>query len=131
MTTREFIQKIDNGEAKVLTLEAAKKLKGKTIYWTYFCYEGNEMSVGELTVGDIVSEWEYESHQPMKGFSSRAAYWDSYMTNAKKEYFKHNMLLLDDQGKAPWIYCELIDGLFSVPTFCCSDSDRCVYYIEK
>lgn len=36
MKTNEFIHRIENGEAKVLTVEEAKKLKGKKIYWFYF-----------------------------------------------------------------------------------------------
>lgn len=40
MKTNEFIHRIENGEAKVLTVEEAKKLKGKKIYWFYFGYSG-------------------------------------------------------------------------------------------
>ena len=56
MKTNEFIHRIENGEAKVLTVEEAKKLKGKKIYWFYFGYSGNENEVQEMKVGDIVSE---------------------------------------------------------------------------
>lgn len=41
MTIAEFIEAIDNGRAKVLTLEKAKGLKGRRIYWMYFGYKGN------------------------------------------------------------------------------------------
>lgn len=67
MKTNEFIHRIENGEAKVLTVEEAKKLKGKKIYWFYFGYSGNENEVQEMKVGDIVSELEYYSNQPCEG----------------------------------------------------------------
>lgn len=41
MTIAEFIEAIDNGRAKVLTVERAKGLKGRRIYWMYFGYKGN------------------------------------------------------------------------------------------
>lgn len=52
MKTNEFIHRIENGEAKVLTVEEAKKLKGKKIYWFYFGYSGNENEVQEMKVGE-------------------------------------------------------------------------------
>lgn len=83
MKANEFIKKIENGEAKVLTVESAKNLKGKTILWMYFGYSGNENEVYEMIVGDIVSELEYYSTQPCEGYKSRADYWKSYMSERR------------------------------------------------
>lgn len=40
MTITKFIEAINNGRAKVLTLEKAKELKGRRIYWMYFGHKG-------------------------------------------------------------------------------------------
>ena len=127
MTTKEFKQKIENGEAKVLTLEAARALKGKKITWCYIGY--NPMEISETIVGDIVSEWDYNKNRPMEGFASRTAYWETIMTKDEKNYCKCKMQLLDQNGNLTYMYCELVRGLFDEPRFVCSDSDRSVYYL--
>lgn len=131
MTTKEFNQKIENGEAKVLTVEAAKSLKGKTIVWTYFGYQGNEQSLYETQVGDIVSEMDYYETQPMDGWKSRAEYWRSYMSKRQLDEVKNTLMLLDSDNNMTFIKCHLNSGIFEEPTFTCSDEDRCVFYIVK
>lgn len=131
MTTKEFNQKIENGEAKVLTMEAAKSLKGKTIVWTYFGYEGNEQSLYETQIGDIVSEMDYYETQPMDGWKSRAEYWRSYMSKRQLDDVKNTLMLLDSDNNMTFIKCHLNSGIFEEPTFTCSDEDRCVFYIVK
>ena len=131
MTTKEFNQKIKDGEAKVLTLEAAKALKGKTIIWTYFGYEHNEQYLYETNVGDIISELDYNETQPMEGWKSRSEYWRSYMSEAKLKQCKDTLFLLDADNQLTHINCYLYSDFFDEPTFTCSDEDRCVYYIEK
>lgn len=111
MTTSEFIKKIENKKANVLTVERAGWLKGKTVYWFYYGYTGNQNKVLKMTIGDIVSELEYYSTQPCEGYASRAEYWKSYMT--------------EEQLK------EKESDLFDKPTFTCSDADREIYYIRK
>lgn len=131
MTVKEFIQKIDNGEAKVLTVEAAKELRGKTIKWMYFGYEGNYNAVEEMVVGNIVSEWDYYKTQPCEGYDSRTAYWETYMDESRINSLKNTMLLLDEEGNNSFIRCyPKGESFFKVPTFTCSDADREVYYIE-
>lgn len=131
MTIAEFIEAINNGRAKVLTVERAKGLKGRRIYWMYFGYEGNEDKVNEMTVGDIVSELEYYRSQPMDGYPSRAAYWEASMDAEKLQDARDKLLLLDDTGGNPYIFAHTGRwNCFDVPTFTCSDSDREVYYIE-
>lgn len=76
MNAKGFIEKMKSGEAKVLTVKVAKLLKGKRIAWMYFGYKGQN-SVKEMTVGDIVTELDYNEAQPCEGFSSRADYWRS------------------------------------------------------
>ena len=130
MTKKEFIQKIDSGEAKVLTIEAANLLKGHRIAWMYFGYEGNEDVVEEMVVGDIFSEFDYNKTQPFEGYTSRAAYWMSCMTAAKLAETKERLLLTNAEGESTHIFCEPKSPLYDEPTFCCSDVDREVYYIE-
>ena len=128
-----FNQWVKNGKAQVLTLEKAEKLKGKTIIWSYYGYEHNEQVVYEMTVGNIVSNWDYNKTQPMKGYDSRTSYWNSYMTEAQKQKEKDMLLLLDDEETdSNYIYCHTGEGnCFDVPTFTCSDADRCVWFIIK
>lgn len=129
MKSNEFIQKIESGEAKVLTVEAAKNLKGKKILWMYFGYSGNENEVQEMKVGDIVSELEYYSNQPCEGYESRADYWKSYMSEKQLETVYKTLMLLDSEGKDKFIKAHLNMNLFDEPTFTCSDADREVYYM--
>jgi hypothetical protein len=132
MTIKEFVEKINNGEASVLTLEAAKALKGDSIYWMYFGYNSNENTVSEMIVGDIVSVFDYAKKQYMEGYISRAAYWESYMTEEKLDEVKTQLVLLDNEGKDRYIYCHTkYFNFFEEPTFTCSDADREVYYIRK
>ena len=131
MTTIEFNQKINEGEAKVLTLEASKLLKGKTIIWTYFGYKYNKQRLYETKVGDIVSELEYYETQPLKGWSSRAQYWRHSMSAEDLKKIRKTLLLLDSDNQLTNINCYLYLNFFDEPTFTCSDADRCVYYIEK
>ena len=131
MTKSEFIKKVENGEAKVLTVEAARKLKGKTILWMYFGYSGNENEVRKMRVGDIVSELGYYSKQPCEGYASRAEYWKSYMTEEQLKEKENTLLLLDEEGKNQFIRAHKESDLFDKPTFTCSDADREIYYIRK
>lgn len=131
MNVKDFIEKIDNKEAKVLTVELAKQLKGKKIYWFYFGYSGNERQVYEMVVGDIVSELDYYSTQPCDGYSSRAEYWKSYMTDKQLKEKENTLLLLNAGGGTDFIYVHLNSVFFREPTFTCSDEDREVFYIES
>ena len=132
MTIKEFVEKINNGQANVLTLEAAKALKGDGIYWMYFGCNGNENTVSEMIVGDIVSAFDYAKKKYVEGYTSRAAYWESYMTEEQLDEVKTQLVLLDNEGKDRGIYCHAKSfGFFDEPTFTCSDEDREVYYVRK
>lgn len=131
MTLQEFNMKIEKGEAKVLTLEAAKLLKGKSIIWTYFGYEHNQQDIYETIVGDIMTELDYYETQPMDGWTSRAAYWRSYMKKEQLDRFNKTLVLLNDKRELTHIKCHLTSGYFDEPTFTCSDEDRCVFFLEN
>lgn len=129
METKEFIEKIETKEAKVLTVEKAKELKGKRIAYMYFGYHGNENTVEEMVVGNIISSLDYEEIQPLSGYKSRAAYWRSYMNEKQLREKMDTLLLLEENGNNPFIYAYTGEGnLFEVPTFTRSDADRKVYY---
>lgn len=131
MTTKEFTEKIENGEAKVLTLDAAKRLKGKKIAWMYFGYEHNSNQVSTMVVGDIVSKMAYAETEPLKGYNSRAEYWRSYMSPEKLKEAEETLYLLDSKGVYSYIFLfSSFMDFFDEPTFTCSDADREVYYIE-
>lgn len=132
ITLQDFVAKIETGEAKVLTLEAAKKLKGKRIAWFYMGYQGNKNTVGEMIVGDVVGYFDFYKTQPCGEFASMADYWLSYMDSEKIENLKNDLVLLDGNGNNTYVYCHhhSYPALFKEPTFTCSDVDREVYYLE-
>ena len=129
MNVKEFIEKIEQKEAKVLTVEEAKKLKGKTIAWMYFGYQSNDNTVQEMVIGNIVSSLEFHEKETMAGYNSRADYWKSYMTEKQLKSEEHTLILLDQFGKHKYIYAYLESPFFKEPTFTCTDSDREVYYL--
>lgn len=133
MELKEILAKIKSGEAKPLTLESAKALKGKKIAWTYFGYKGNQNTVCEMIVGNIISSFDYEKTQPdpNKKFASQADYWLSYMTEKQIDCQKTDLLLLNADKSNPYIVCHTkYYNFFPEPTFTCSDADRCVFYLE-
>lgn len=130
MTVQDFVEKIESGEAKILTVDLAKKLKGKRILWVYFGYEGNETCVNELVVGDIVTSYDYNKNEPMEGYASKTEYWESYMSPEMLQDKKDWLMLLDSDGKDSYIYAHTgRDNFFEEPTFTCSDADRPVFYL--
>lgn len=130
ITPNNFIKKIESGEAKVLTVETAKLLRGKRIAWMYFGYQGQN-TVKEMTVGDIISSLDYNETQPCDGFSSRSEYWRSFMTERQLDEEKTKLLLLDAGGGCPYIKSfTKYFNFYDTPTFTCSDADREVFYIE-
>lgn len=130
MTTQEFNQKIESGEAKVLTLDLAKSLIGKRIMWTYFGSNGNYQDVYETKIGDIVTRMRYNETQPLNGWKSRAEYWRSYMNERQLDEVNNTLLIIDENNNDTYMYCHLIESWFEEPTFTCSDADRCVFFIE-
>ena len=130
ITPNNFIKKIESGEAKVLTVETAKLLRGKRIAWMYFGYRGQN-TVKEMTVGDIISSLDYNETQPCGEFSSRSEYWRSFMTERQLDEEKTTLLLLDADGGCPYIKSfTKYSNFYDTPTFTCSDADREVFYIE-
>lgn len=128
-----MIEKIESGEAKPLTLEAAKKLRNKKIAWMYFGYKQNQNKVYEMTVGDIISSFNYQKtqHDPNGKFASRADYWLSYMTDEQLDCEKTDLLLLRADNSNLSVVCHTkYANCFPKPTFTCSDADRCVYYVQ-
>ena len=130
MEVKDFVKKIDNGEAKVLTVEAAKELRGKTIEWMYFGYEGNQNQVERMVIGDIVSEWDYYKTQSCDGYKNRTDYWESFMDERRINSLKNTLMLLDNEGKTSFLRCyPKGESFFKEPIFTCSDADRNVYYV--
>lgn len=126
MKRYDFIQRIKSGEAQVLTVEKARQLKGQRIYWMYFGYKGQN-EVGEMVVGDIVNKYDYYKSQPVEGWPSRADYWKSYMKADALQEIKDTLMLLEADGKDPFIYA--FPSAYDEPTFTCSDADREIYFL--
>lgn len=59
MKTQEFIQLIESGKGRILTPTNVNEIVGKTIYWMYFGYSGNENVVSKSTIKAVMSEYEY------------------------------------------------------------------------
>lgn len=131
LTPGLFTSKIENGEAKVLTLESAQKMKGKHIAWMYFGDRANALQVEEMVVGDIVSSLDYNETLVCEGFKSRSDYWRSYMTAKQLQREKDTLILLNEDGADSFIRCHMDSwkDFFNEPTFTCSDEDREVYYL--
>lgn len=130
MTPKEFIEKIDDGTAQMLTIAKARQLKGKKIAWMYFGYEDNGLQVYEMVVGDITTDYEYNLHEPCEGYSSRAEYWAKMMKPDKLQQVKNKQILLDNSGRDTYIFYDPLYPYFDEPTFVCSDVDRPVFFIE-
>ena len=141
MKTNDFIRLIDEGKAKVLTLQAAKELKGKPIYWMYFGYKENENTVVETKVGEITTKYEvakntkvmdYLTGQPSEKYSSQLEMWEKEGYNTFIKEALETQVLLDANGiNTNIVILPDNDTWFDEPTFTCSDADRCVFYIEK
>lgn len=128
-TLEEMRELVKQGKTKYLTLTAAKSLKGKHIQTIFFGY-AHQDGTDDFVVGDIVSELEYyrnlkkECFPNEKGHRNRAEYWESYMT-PKQLKAKERLILLREDGSQTYMSIGY-DG----ETFCCSDADRIVSYIE-
>jgi hypothetical protein len=117
-----------NREFQDLTLERAKSLKGKTIVYNY-PYNQSRLPK-KMTVGDIISVWDYNKTQPMEGWANRTEQWASWMTEKEIEREKNMLMLLNADGTDSYLYCESLVNWEEGPTFHCSDSDRLVVYRE-
>lgn len=111
----------------ILTLEKAQGLIGKTIRYFVSADSGNADYTGQITISGIVSEWEYNKKQPMKGYQSRTEYWESYMSESRIEELKNTLIILDEKGSAEPHYMRLYPG---DDAFCMSDADRYVVFEE-
>ena len=128
ISVKEFNEKIQSGEARVLTLAEAKKLTGKRIAWSYN-HDSNNQCVYESVIGSIQSEWDYYKTQPMEGFDNRTEYWRTFMRISEINHERNRMILLNDENKETFMFCQMDDKLYDEPTFCCSDGDREVYFV--
>lgn len=99
---KDFVEKINNGEAKLLTLAAAQSLIGKRISWMYFGYEGNS----NVVYTDVVAALQ-KSNDEVR-----------IMNDANEYTFMQCYL---DEGRV----------INPEPTFVCSDLDRVVYFLVE
>lgn len=101
MTTFEFIKKINNGEAKVLTVEAAKGIKGKKINWMYFGYQANTNVVNTTIVGDIKGG---ENRLELLDIKGMPTYMYAHLDS--KYYSESTFTCSDSDREVYYIVCE-------------------------
>ncbi len=130
-TLNELRALYGEGKMQDLTLKKAMELKGKRIETIAFGYAGQDV-IDNFVVGDIVSEYDYykfiakeDCFPNEKGHQNRAEYWESYMTPEQLREVKNRLILLRKDGTQTNMFIGA-DG----KTFCCSDADRFVSYIE-
>ena len=116
-------------KTEILTLAKAKELKGKTIEWAYNGYFENHSQIEKVTIGEIVSEWEWAERQPCEGYNNIAEMWLTRFDEKQIKELKNILVLLSEDGKNTFIRCHLNESNYwGEPTFTCSDIDRAVYY---
>ena len=119
---------------QVLTIARANALKGKTIAVTHPVYSGNQNTVEVITVGDVLSHWDYAATQPYANdkYPNRQAHWRSYMSEEQINIYKGRMLLLNAAGESTYIVAHMNENncFGGRDVFTCSDADREVYYCE-
>lgn len=115
----------------VLTVQKALELKGKTIAYSAYGDSANGEYAGKITIGDVVSEWDYYKTQPCEGYESRTAYWEANLKDSAKDEIKNTMLLLDEMGSYQPYFIKAYCGKYSYfkeDTFSLSDADRPVFF---
>lgn len=119
------------GKLNYLTLSDAIKLRGKRIETIYFGYAGQDC-IDNFVVGNVVSEYDYynfyakeDGFPNEEGYQNRAEYWESYLPAAQLVRLKNRLILLRKDGSQTNLFVG-IDG----ETFCCSDEDRFVSFLE-
>lgn len=135
MSTTEVLQSmreaVNNGTAKVLTLEIAKTLIGKKIRTIYFGYRGQD-GVDEFVVKEVISEWDQAKKDVSETETDRELRLIKSAGVNYVNYLKQSMALVADReinNGGTYIWCNPKDFSFDTPTFVCSDSDRTVFYI--
>ena len=119
------------GKLNYLTLSNILKLKGKRIETIYSGYAGQD-GIDNFIVGNVVSEYDYykyiakEDGFPNKeGYQNRAEYWEAVLPAAHLVRLKNRLILLREDGSRTNLFVGNDGG-----TFCCSDEDRFVSFLE-
>lgn len=110
---------VNDGTAKVLTVEAAKELKGKRIQTIYFGYRGQD-GVDDFIINDFKTM--YELHHDRQ-------YLDTLGERTVNQ-FKNIIEIVSERGNTAIRYDKDYSYIFDEPTFTCSDVDRGVFFIE-
>ena len=124
---------VESGNAKILTVEEAKNLKGKKIQTIYFGYDHqdntDEFVVGDITTSLALAEANTEEGFTSRGYKNQADYWKSYMTSQQLKRESERLNLLREDGSNTYIqYAPEYDSMNEREMWC-SDIDRAVFYI--
>lgn len=129
MKTQEFVQLIACGKGRILTPTNVNEIVGKTIYWMFFGYSGNENVVSKSTIKAVMSEFEYYQgvEDPTGKCKTVAERWEQELTAQKIQELKDTLILVDENCKNTYIRYNPYTAWGNY--FHCSDIDREVYFI--
>ena len=114
---RKMYEAVDNGTAKILTMNSIESLKGKRIATIYFGYEGQD-GVDEFVVGDLKTSLELmpqDAHARSEPRLVKSA--------------SNKLLLHTADGRNTYIFHCTDEVYHCNGEFACSDTDRYVYYV--
>lgn len=117
MNKEQMYEAVDNGTAKILTLNSIESLKGKRIATIYFGYEGQD-GIDEFVVGDLKTSLELmpeDAHARSNPRLVKAA--------------SNKLLLHTADGRNTCIFHCTNEAYHRDGEFACSDTDRYVYYV--
>ena len=108
---------------QILTVAKAKELIGKKIACTYPVYSYNKITVEEIVITGMISEWDLAAKNVGGKYGTQQNYWASYMSSEQIAGLKSKLVLLTDNGPIPYYS-------HNGAEFTCGDMDRPVYFVE-
>lgn len=128
MTAKQIIE-----NNQILTLDKAQSLIGKTILVTNPEDRANEPLVREVEVSLVTAYDHYIKVLMPRIYGDDEAGAKGYYNNVikpKEQELRDTFVLYDSKGNVT-AHCYPENDWFDVPTFCGSDENRPIYFVEK
>lgn len=128
MTAKQIIE-----SNQILTLDKAQSLIGKTILVTNPEDRANEPLVREVVVNLVTAYDHYTKVLMPRIYGDDEAGAKGYYNNVikpKEQELRDTFVLYDSKGNVT-AHCYPENDWFDVPTFCGSDENRPIYFVEK
>ena len=128
MTAKQIIE-----NNQILTLDKAQSLIGKTILVTNPEDRANEPLVREVEVSLVTAYDHYTKVLMPRLYGDDEAGAKGYYNNVikpKEQELRDTFVLYDSKGNVT-AHCYPENDWFDVPTFCGSDENRPIYFVEK